>query len=66
METFQLILFTTLWTTIWILPLKPLPRVLEIVAGLLPFCAFGLRVFAGFFTTVPHGDPVWRLCEAPD
>ena len=58
METLQLIIFTTLWTTIWILPLKPLPRVLEIVAGLLPFCAFGLRVFAGFFTTVPHGDPV--------
>ena len=58
METLQLILFTALWTGIWVLPLRPLPRTLEIVAGLLPFCAFGLRVFAGFFTTVPHGDPV--------
>ncbi len=58
METLQLILFTTLWTGIWVLPLKPLPRALEIMAGLLPFCAFGLRVFAGFFATVPHGDPI--------
>ncbi len=58
METIQLILFTTLWTGIWVLPLKPLPRALEIMAGLLPFCAFGLRVFAGFFATVPHGDPI--------
>lgn len=48
METLRLILFTTLWTGFWIFPLKPLPRALELVAGLLPFCTFGLRVFAGF------------------
>ncbi|MDO7714737.1 MAG: hypothetical protein MUP93_07655, partial [Pirellulales bacterium] len=58
METVQLILFTVIWTGIWAFPLKPLPRTFELIAGLIPFCAFGLRVFAGFFVTVPHGDPV--------
>ena len=58
METVQLILFTVIWICIWVFPLKPLPRTFEIIAGLIPFCAFSLRVFAGFFVTVPHGDPV--------
>lgn len=58
METIQLICFTVIWTGIWILPLKPFSRAVEITTGLIPFSAFGLRVFAGFFVDVPHGDPI--------
>jgi len=58
MDTLHLVFFTVIWTGIWVLPLKPLPPILELAAGLIPFCAFGLRVFAGFFTTVPPGDPI--------
>jgi len=57
-ETARLILFTLLWTAVWIAPLPRLGRGAELVAGLVPFTAFGLRVFAGFFVGVPDEDPV--------
>jgi len=57
-ETARLILFTLLWTAVWIAPLPRLGRGAELVAGLVPFAAFGLRVFAGFFVGVPDEDPV--------
>jgi hypothetical protein len=47
MDTIRLLLFTTLWTTIWAAPLPKLSRRVELVAGLIPFAAFGLRVFGG-------------------
>lgn len=56
----RLILFTLLWTIVWAAPVS---RV-ELLAGLLPFVAFGLRVFAGFFVGVPADDPV-RLAVSP-
>ena len=58
METIHLVCFTVIWTAIWIIPLKPFPRTLKALTGLIPFSAFGLRVFAGFFVDVPHGDPI--------
>ena len=58
MEIIHLVCFTVIWTSIWVIPLKPLPRALEVATGIFPFCAFGLRVFAGFFAGVPHGDPI--------
>ena len=58
METLQLVLFTLIWTGFWVLPLRPLSPTTEVVTGLIPFCAFGLRVFAGFFETVPPGDQI--------
>lgn len=57
----RLILFTLIWTTVWIAPLRRLGRWAELVAGLVPFAAFGLRVFAGFFVGVPEDDPVRSL-----
>jgi hypothetical protein len=36
----------------------------ELVAGLIPFAAFGLRVFASCFIGVPADDPV-RMAVAP-
>jgi len=57
-DTARLILFTIVWTTVWIAPLPRLGRRAELVAGLVPFVAFGLRVFAGFFVGVPEDDPV--------
>jgi len=53
METFRLLLFTTLWTAIWAAPLPKLSRRVELVAGLIPFAAFGLRVFGACFIGVP-------------
>jgi hypothetical protein len=64
MDSARLLLFTLLWTAIWAAPLPRLSRRAELVAGLLPFTAFGLRVFAGFFTGVPADDPV-RATVAP-
>ena len=64
METIRLLLFTTLWTAIWAAPLPKLSRRVELCAGLIPFAAFGLRVFAGCFIGVPADDPV-RLAVAP-
>ncbi len=58
METIHLVCFTLIWTAIWIIPLKPFPPTLKALTGLIPFSAFGLRVFAGFFVDVPHGDPI--------
>ena len=58
METAQLVIFTVLWTFIWTLPARHFSRPTELIIGLIPFVAFGLRVFAGFFTDVPPGDPV--------
>ena len=58
METLQLVLFTLIWTGFWVLPLRPLSPATEVVIGLIPFCAFGLRVFTGFFETVPPGDQI--------
>ena len=58
METAQLVIFTVLWTFIWTLPARHVSRPTELIIGLIPFVAFGLRVFAGFFTDVPPGDPV--------
>ena len=37
---------------------------MELVAGLIPFAAFGLRVFASCFIGVPADDPV-RMAVAP-
>jgi len=57
-DTARLILFTLVWTAVWVAPLPRLDRWAELVAGLVPFVAFGLRVFAGFFVGVPEDDPV--------
>jgi hypothetical protein len=64
METIRLLLFTTLWTAIWAAPLPKLSRRMELVAGLIPFAAFGLRVFGACFIGVPADDPV-RMAVAP-
>ena len=64
METFRLLFFTTLWTAIWAAPLPKLSRRVELVAGLIPFAAFGLRVFGACFIGVPADDPV-RKAVAP-
>ena len=64
METLRLLFFTTLWTAIWVAPLPKLSRHVELVAGLIPFAAFGLRVFASCFIGVPDDDPV-RMAVAP-
>lgn len=63
-DTARLILCTTVWTMIWAAPLPRLGRRAELVAGLIPFVAFGLRVFAGFFVDVPSDDHV-RVAVAP-
>ena len=63
-DTARLILFTLVWTAIWVAPLPRLARWAELVAGLVPFAAFGLRVFAGFFAGVPNEDHV-RLVVSP-
>ena len=57
-DTARLILFTLVWTAVWMAPLPRLGLWAEVVAGLVPFTAFGLRVFAGFFVGVPDEDPV--------
>jgi hypothetical protein len=64
METVRLLIFTTLWTAIWAAPLPKLSRWVELVAGLIPFAAFGLRVFGACFIGVPADDPV-RTAVAP-
>ena len=64
METTRLVLFTTLWTAIWAAPLPKLSRRVELIAGLIPFAAFGLRVFASCFIGVPADDSV-RMVVAP-
>lgn len=64
METARLLLFVTLWTVIWAAPLPRLSRRGELAAGLIPFVAFGLRVFAGFFVGVPADDPM-RIAVRP-
>ena len=57
-EIAKLFLFTLVWTAVWVAPLPKLGRRAELVVGLIPFVAFGLRVFAGFFVGVPDDDPV--------
>jgi hypothetical protein len=57
-EATRLLLFTVVWTAVWIVPLPRLRGRAELVSGLIPFVAFGLRVFAGFFVGVPEDDPV--------
>jgi hypothetical protein len=64
METFRLLFFTTMWSAIWAAPLPKLSRWVELIAGLIPFAAFGLRVFAACFIGVPVDDPV-RMAVAP-
>ena len=64
MDTIRLLLFTTLWTAIWAAPLPKLSRRVELFAGLIPFAAFGLRVFGACFIGVPADDPV-HLAVAP-
>ena len=64
MDAVRLLLFTSLWTAIWVAPLPKLSPRVELAAGLVPFAAFGLRVFAGFFTGVPEDDAV-RSAVAP-
>ena len=64
MDSARLLVFTLLWTAIWAAPLPRLSRQVELIAGLVPFTAFGLRVFASFFTGVPDDDPV-RATVAP-
>lgn len=58
MDPLHLVVFTALWTAIWVAPLPKLSRRAELIAGLVPFATFGLRVFAGFFGDVPDTDPV--------
>jgi len=58
LDAFRLILFTLVWAVVWVAPLPKLGRWAELVAGLVPFAAFGLRVFAGFFVGVPDEYPV--------
>jgi hypothetical protein len=57
-EITQLLLFTIVWTIVWVAPLPLLGRRTELLMGLIPFVAFGMRVFAGFFVGVPEDDPV--------
>lgn len=64
MDTARLLVFTALWTAIWAAPLPRLSRRAELAAGLIPFLAFGLRVFAGFFVGVPADDGV-RMAVGP-
>jgi hypothetical protein len=64
MDTIRLLFFTTLWTAIWAAPLPKLSRRVELVAGLIPFAAFGMRVFGSCFIGVPADDPV-RMAVAP-
>ena len=64
MDTIRLLVFTTLWTAIWAAPLPKLSRRVELVAGLIPFAAFGLRVFGRCFIGVPADDPM-RMAVAP-
>ena len=64
MENLRLLLFTTLCTAIWAAPLPKLSRRVELVAGLIPFAAFGLRVFGACFIGVSADDPV-RMAVAP-
>ena len=64
MDTIRLLLFTTLWTAIWAAPLPKLSRRVELIAGLIPFAAFGLRVLAACFIGVPADDAV-RIAVAP-
>jgi hypothetical protein len=61
METARLLFFTTLWTAVWAAPLPKLARRVELIAGLIPFAAFGLRVFAACFIGVPEDDAVRRV-----
>jgi len=57
-EMTQLVFFTLVWTVVWVAPLPLLGRWTELILGLIPFAAFGMRVFAGFFVGVPEDDPV--------
>ena len=57
-DTARLILFTLVWSAVWVAPMPRLGLRAELVAGLVTFVAFGLRVFAGFFVGVPDEDPV--------
>lgn len=61
MDIARLLLFTTLWTAIWAAPLPKLSKRVELVVGLIPFAAFGLRVFAACFIDVPADDSVKRV-----
>lgn len=63
-DSVRLILFTLVWTAAWVAPVPHLSRWPELAAGLVPFLAFGLRVFAGFFVGVPADDPV-RAAVSP-
>ena len=63
-DTLRLLLFTLVWTGVWCAPLPRLGTWAELVAGLVPFAAFGLRVFAGFFVGVPEEDRV-RAAVSP-
>jgi hypothetical protein len=58
MDHLRLVVFTLLWTAVWVAPVPRLSPRVELLAGLIPFAAFGLRVFAGFFVGVPEVDPV--------
>jgi hypothetical protein len=64
MQPLHLIIFTSIWTATWIAPWPKLSKGAELTFGLIPFGAFGLRVFASFFQGVPAADPV-RQAVAP-
>lgn len=64
MQPLHLIIFTAIWTATWITPWPKLSKGAELALGLIPFGAFGLRVFASFFQGVPAADPV-RQAVAP-
>ena len=59
-ETIRLLFFPAIWMAIWASPLPKLSRRVELIAGLILFAAFGLRVFAACFIGVPEDDPVRR------
>ena len=44
MESVPLFLVTAIWTAVWAAALPKLSKRVELVAGLIPFAAFGLRV----------------------
>lgn len=64
LDTIRLTAFPIIWTAVWVLPLPRLKVKTELLAGLIPFAAFGLRVFAGFFVDVPDEDAV-RVAVSP-
>jgi len=64
LDAIRLTVFPIAWTAVWVLPLPRLKVQTELLAGLISFVAFGLRVFAGFFVDVPDED-AFRVAVSP-